>query len=70
MNPDHKTKTISTIFHTEQCEGRTCKPYISNEKLDICDECYKVVLGGNFIHGWGAMGYNTYELKGRAKGRE
>ncbi len=48
------------IFHTDQTEGRGCSPYISQEKLDVCDECRKHML---LLHGWGAQGCNDYELK-------
>lgn len=52
---------IQVIFTTEQNEGRCCKPYLCNEKLNLCNKCLNNVLcNGNYIYANGAMGYNTY----------
>ena len=48
------------IFHTDQTDGRAQKPYISQEKIDVCDECRKRLL---MLDGWGAQGYNKYEFR-------
>lgn len=48
------------IFHTEQTEGRSCSPYISKEKLDLCEGCADKVL---VLHGWGAQGVNHYSIE-------
>ena len=53
------------IFHTDQTEGRSCIPYISKEKLDLCDECAEKLL---ILHGWGAQGINQYEIHKSPKG--
>ena len=53
------------IFHTDQTEGRSCSPYISKEKLDLCDECAEKLL---ILHGWGAQGINQYEIHKPPKG--
>lgn len=58
-----KSLTIPVIFHTDQTEGRECKPYISMEKLDICEECATKITN---VHGWGAQGYNEYKLQLKA----
>ena len=31
--------------------------------LDLCEACMFKVLHGEAIHGWGAQGHNTYEIK-------
>ena len=45
------TVNYPVIFHTEETEGRSCSPYISKEKLDMCDECIERVL---MLDGWGS----------------
>lgn len=52
------------IFHTEQTEGRSCNPYISKEKLDLCDECAERVL---MLDGCGAQGVNSYTIRKQPK---
>lgn len=47
-------------FLTEQTEGRPVKPYISQEKLDLCETCANKVLK---IKGVGAQGYNEYTIR-------
>lgn len=51
---------IQVIFTTEQTEGRSIKPYLSNQDLEICGLCQDHVLKGNYIFGHGAMGHNDY----------
>lgn len=51
------------IFHTEQTEGKSCSPYISKEKLDLCDDCAAKVL---MLHGRGAQGFNDYTIAERS----
>lgn len=51
------------IFHTEQTEGRSCSPYISQNKIDLCDECAEKVL---MLHGVGAQGFNDYTIVERS----
>ncbi|MEG6613750.1 hypothetical protein V6C42_12920 [Pseudoclostridium thermosuccinogenes] len=48
------------VFHTEQNEGRACESYISQQKLDICEEYQQKLL---MLDGWGAQGYNSYKIK-------
>lgn len=48
------------IFHTLQDDGASCKPYVTQEKLDLCGECAKKLL---VLHGWGVQGHNNYEVK-------
>lgn len=54
------TVEYPVIFHTEQTEGRACKPYISTQDIDLCNECIPKVLK---IHAVGAQGHNTYSLE-------
>jgi hypothetical protein len=56
----HKQQQIQTIFTTDQTEGRSTAPYLSIEKLDLCEGCLNNLLAGNMIHGAGAQGYNEY----------
>lgn len=58
-----KTEKIQVIFTTEQTEGRSCTPYLSEERFDMCEACMNKVLEGNYIFGYGAQGYNTYYFK-------
>ena len=53
------------IFHTEQTEGRACSPYISKEKIELCEECERKVL---VLHGFGAQGINSYSIAEPPKG--
>lgn len=59
-NADHKQKTISVRFTTEQTEGRSTTPYLSGEKLDLCEEHYQKYIDNLPLTGSGAMGYNEY----------
>lgn len=57
----NKKIDIQVIFTTEQNEGRSCKPHLCNEKLNLCNKCLNNVLdNGNYIYANGAMGCNTY----------
>ena len=55
--PTQKVK-YPVLFLTEQTEGRSVKPYISYQDLDMCKDCMKVNIT---IAGTGAMGYNEYK---------
>jgi len=57
---DHKEKTLSVRFTTEQNEGRSTPPYLSGEKLDLCAEHYQKYIDTLPLTGSGAMGYNEY----------
>lgn len=48
------------IFTTEQTEGRSVTPYISQAKLEVCDECIEKICK---ITAVGAQGCNTYRVK-------
>lgn len=52
--------TIPIKFFTEQDEGRSCEPYISMTKVDICNDC---LMKATNIHATGAQGYNEYHFK-------
>lgn len=47
------------LFYTEQTEGRLCNPYISQQKIDLCDDCFNKVIK---VKAHGAQGCNMYEL--------
>jgi len=54
-------REIQAVFHTEQNEGRTTKPYLSMVKIDICENCLGAILkDGKVLNASGAMGYNKY----------
>jgi hypothetical protein len=56
-----KMQTISyPVLFTTDTEGKTCKPYISQEKLDLCNSCLDKIVK---LQGSGAQGHNTYKLK-------
>lgn len=51
-------------FLTEQTEVGSCvcrsvKPYISQKKLDVCNECMDKIIR---LTGEGAMDYKTYKI--------
>jgi hypothetical protein len=56
---------LQVIFTTEQTEGRSTSPYLGEEEIDLCEDCYKHLLSGNYIYAAGAMGYNKYFFKKR-----
>jgi hypothetical protein len=53
------TITYPVFFTTDQTEGRPCKPYISNENIDMCEECKRAAL---MIEAIGAQGVNEYSI--------
>jgi len=59
-----KLLNIEIIFITDQTEGRSTKPYLSNETMDICSACMDKRLSGESIWGHGAQGSNTFYFKG------
>lgn len=62
-NPAHKQKDMDVIFNTDQTEGRSCSPYISRVRLDICDTCLnKILKEGKYIQAEGAQGFNSYTI--------
>jgi hypothetical protein len=54
---------IQVIFTTDQTEGRSISPYLSREKVEICQDCMNKILQGNYLFAHGAQGYNTYYFK-------
>lgn len=62
----HKQKNIQVVFVTEQTEGRYCAPHLTNETMDICDECISKIVEVHPLRGEGAQGHNTYTLRGRS----
>lgn len=54
---------IPMIFHTEQTEGRSTKPYLEINEIDICDICLQKIIDTNSIlNAYGAQGHNTYNF--------
>ena len=47
------------VFTSDQTEGRPCKPYVSQQKIDVCHKCKGKILR---VTGYGAMGFNKYEI--------
>lgn len=59
----HKEKPMQVIFTTEQTEGRSVTPHLSNVTIDLCDEhMNKLVEESKYIRASGAMGHNDYQL--------
>lgn len=58
-----KNVDIQVIFTTEQTEGRSTKPYLYNQNIDICDDCLQKRLKGESLYAQGAMGFNKYYFK-------
>lgn len=57
-------KTLTVIFTTEQNEGRSIKPHLSNKAMDICKNCVShMIESQQLLTGSGAMGYNDYFIK-------
>lgn len=58
---DAKMQSINypVLFTTEQTEGRPVKPYISQQKIDVCEECLSKIIK---LQGNGAQGFNNYEI--------
>lgn len=54
---------LQVIFHTEQTEGRATNPYLYLVEVDICEACKNRILTGDYVHAWGAQGYNKYNFK-------
>ena len=63
---DVTSNTLQIIFITEQTEGRSVNPYLSNKTIDICRSCYEYVLEGNYLRGSGAMGHDAYWFDNRS----
>lgn len=40
ISESQTNKHLHVLKNAEPEEGRSCKPYISDERYDICDECY------------------------------
>lgn len=54
-----KTFTIPVRWLTEQNEGRSIKPFITPETVDICIECLEKITK---VNATGAQGFNNYEI--------
>lgn len=63
VEAEHKQKTISVRFTTEQTEGRSTTPYLSGEKLDMCKDHYQEYIDSLPLVATGAQGYNDYTFK-------
>jgi len=51
---------IQVIFTSNQTDGANCKPYLSEENFDICEEHLDHILKGNYVWAYGAQGHNEY----------
>jgi len=56
-------KQIPIIFTTEQTEGRSVKPHLIIQKMDICEECMEIIVRGYIPFGHGAQGHNKYGFR-------
>lgn len=59
----YKEKAFQVIFTTEQTEGRSIKPSPEDAKIDLCEECHKIMCSGKQIFAEGAQGHNTFYFK-------
>lgn len=64
---DVKRINYPVVFHTDQTEGRSCEPYISNQNMDVCNDCCLKILK---VSGMGAQGCNTYSISNITKVNE
>lgn len=55
--------SVTVVFTTEQTEGRSIKPYLSLQTMDMCPACLKTMLSGKMLFAHGAMGHNSYYFK-------
>lgn len=56
-----RNMNMMVIFTAETTEGRSVEPYLTIEKMDICDKCYeRIVRSKTLLTGSGAQGHNTY----------
>jgi hypothetical protein len=63
INASQKPTVIPVVFTTEQTEGRSTKPYISMQSMDICEKCLHKLIYEFPLLGQGAQGYNTYSWR-------
>jgi len=56
---------IPLVFYTEQTEGKGVAPYISNKKMEICQQCEHKLIDTLPIIAYGAQGYNEYKWRGQ-----
>lgn len=56
-------KSIQVVFVTEQTEGRSCAPHLSEAPLDICNKCLRRLIESHPLRGEGAQGHNTYTFR-------
>lgn len=64
---DHKQKTITVVFTTEQTEGRSTPPYLEGAKLDFCKEHYQQYINTAPLKAEGAQGHNKYYFGGATR---
>lgn len=57
------TRVLPVAFITEQTEGRPTKPYISNDKVDVCSSCLALFIDRLPVVGEGAQGYNVFRWR-------
>ena len=57
---DTENINYPVLFTTEQTDGRACKPYVSQQKLDVCADCMGKIIK---LTATGAQGCNTYRVR-------
>ena len=60
LRHDNHAIDIPVVFNTEQTEGYPCKPYLTHERLDLCDACYSAYLDAFPLKASGAQGVNQF----------
>ena len=58
----HMKLSVPMRFTTEQTEGRYVSPYLSIEKLDLCQSCLDAIVAGQPLEASGAQGHNDYRI--------
>ena len=59
----HTERQIQVVFTTEQTEGRMRPHQLTLERMDICQKCEDIIIGGKCLFGSGAQGHNKYWFK-------
>lgn len=62
-----KPQNITVVFTTDQNDGSGCKPYLSNENIDLCPDCIEKLVNSYPVIGYGAQGYNTFKFRNEDK---
>ena len=52
--------TAPCVFTTEQTEGRSVGPYLTQSKMDLCKTCMDILITNQPLYANGAQGYSTF----------